>query len=71
MNRLLDRQEYLKEKRKKSFLVRSNIAGCILESDKTIYATKMFCRDRFTLRNGDKTIDYGKILVDYDVRINR
>ena len=59
------------DKRKKiSFLVRSNVEGCILKSNQIICAMKIYGMDRFTLRNGGKTVAYGKILQDPVARTN-
>ena len=50
-----------KKKRKNFFLVKSNIACCVLKSDEIICATKICGVYRLTLRNEDKAIAYGKI----------
>ena len=54
-----------KKKEKKSFLAKIGIAGCNVESDKTICTTKICGKNGFTTRNGYKIIAYVKILGDY------
>lgn len=45
-----------KEKRKKSFLLRSSFAGYIVKSDEKICVTRIWTMGRLTMRNRDKTI---------------
>ena len=58
------------KKRRKRILVNSNIES-ILDSDETICATKTCGMNRYTLRNGDKAVTYGRLLGQYNARVNR